>query len=68
MLGKFITKAQIAYFTSKPSCPLVDLKKLDTTDSLLAFFEATKEISYHTPWDVLLNTEETALLSSLHND
>jgi hypothetical protein len=30
-LGKYITKAQIAYFTSKPSSPLADgLKKSDT--------------------------------------
>jgi hypothetical protein len=60
-LGKFITKAQIAYFTSEPSVPLAcGLKKSDT-DSLLEFFEATEEISYHTLWDVPLLSGETAL-------
>ena len=67
-LGKFITKAQIAYFTSEPSSPLADgLKKADT-DSLLEYFEATEEISYHTLWDVPLDTGKKALLSSLNVD
>jgi hypothetical protein len=32
---------------------------------LLEYFEATEEISYHTLWDVPLNTGKTALISSL---
>jgi hypothetical protein len=67
-LGKFITKAQIAYFTSEPSIPLADGVKKSDTDSLLEFFEATEEISYHTLWDVPLVTGETALISSLNVD
>jgi hypothetical protein len=67
-LGKFITKAQIAYFTSEPSSPLADGLKKSDTDSLLEYFEATKEISYHTLWDVPLDTGKTALISSLNVD
>jgi hypothetical protein len=33
---------------------------------LLEYFEATKEISYHTLWDVPLDTGKTALISSLN--
>jgi hypothetical protein len=47
-LGKFITKAQIAYFTSEPSSPLADGLKKSDTESLLEYFQATKEISYRT--------------------
>jgi hypothetical protein len=67
-LGKFITKAQIAYFTSEPSCPLADGVKKSDTDSLLDFFEETEEISYHTLWDVPLTSGDTALISSLNVD
>jgi hypothetical protein len=38
------------------------------TDSLLEFFEAAEEISYHTLWDVPLTSGSTALVSSLHVD
>jgi hypothetical protein len=55
-LGKYITKAQIAYFTSEPSYPLSDSLKKSDTDSLLDFFEATKEISYQSLWDVPIDT------------
>ena len=67
-LGKFITKAQIAYFASEPSQPLADGLKKSDTDSLLDFFEATADISYHTLWDVPLETGKTALISSLNLD
>jgi hypothetical protein len=67
-LGKFITKAQIAYFTSEPSSPLADGVKKSDTDSLLEFFEATEEISYHTLWDVPLLSGDTALIYSLNVD
>jgi hypothetical protein len=67
-LGKFITKSQIAYFTSEPSIPLADGVKKSDTDSLLEFFEKTEEISYHTLWDVPLTGGETALISSLNVD
>jgi hypothetical protein len=41
-LGRYITKAQIAYFTSKPSCPLAKgLNKKSDTNSLLEFFKKT---------------------------
>jgi hypothetical protein len=67
-LGKYITKAQIAYFTSEPTVPLADGVKKSDTDSLLEFFEATEEISYHTLWDVPLTCGSTALVSSLNVD
>jgi hypothetical protein len=67
-LGKYITRAQIAYFTSEPSSPLADGLQKSDTDSLLEYFEATEEISYHTLWDVPLETGETVLLSSLNVD
>ena len=67
-LGKYITRAQIAYFTSEPSSPLADGLQKSDTDSLLEYFEATEEISYHTLWDVPLETGETALISSLNVD
>jgi hypothetical protein len=67
-LGKFITKAQIAYFTSEPSLPLADGVQKSDTDSLLEFFEATEDISYHTLWDVPLASGDTALISSLNVD
>jgi hypothetical protein len=68
-LGKYITKAQqIAFFTSEPSCPLAEGIKKSDTDSLLEFFEATSEISYHTLWDVPLDSGETAFISSLNVD
>jgi hypothetical protein len=68
-LGKFITKAQIAYFTSEPSSPLADGLKKSDTDSLLEYFKATEEISYHTlVWDVPLNTGKMTLISSLNVD
>jgi hypothetical protein len=43
-LGKYIRKAQIAYFTSKPSYPLAEGLKKSDSDSLLDFFEAMEEI------------------------
>jgi hypothetical protein len=67
-LGKYITKAQIALFTSKPSSPLANGIKKSDTDILLEFFEATSEIPYHTLWDVPLDSRETALISSLNVD
>jgi hypothetical protein len=67
-LGKYITKANIAYFTSEPSIPLADGVNKSDTDSLLEFFEATEEISYHTLWDVPLTGGDTALISSLNVD
>ena len=67
-LGKFITKAQIAFYTSEPSRPLADGLEKSDTDSLLEFFEATAEISYETLWDVPLVTGETALVSCLNLD
>ena len=63
-LGKYITKAQIAYFTSKPSSPLADGLKQSDTDSLLDFFEATEEISYQSLWDVPIDTGATDLIST----
>jgi hypothetical protein len=65
-LGNFITKSQIAYFSSKPSSPLSDGVKKSDTDSLLEFFEETKEILYQTLWDVPLSTGNNALISSLN--
>jgi hypothetical protein len=67
-LGKYITKAQIAYFTSKPSSPLADGLKKSDTDSLLDFFEATEEISYQSLWDVPIDAGATALISTLNVD
>jgi hypothetical protein len=67
-LGKYITKAQTAYFTSEPSSPLADGLKKSDTDSLLEYFEATEAISYHTLWDVPLDTGKTALISGLNVD
>jgi hypothetical protein len=55
-LGKFIMKAQIAYFSSEPSCPLAGGVKKSDIDSLLKFFEAKEEILYHTLWDVPLTS------------
>jgi hypothetical protein len=66
--GKFITKAQIAYFTSEPSHPLADGLEKSDTDSLLEFFEATEDISYQSLWDVPLEGGETALISTLNVD
>ena len=43
-VSKYITKAQIAYFTSKPSYPLAEGLKKSDSDSLLDFFEAMEEI------------------------
>jgi hypothetical protein len=55
-LGRYsITKAQIAYFNSEPSIPLVNGLKQSGTDHMLAFFKDTKEISYHSLWDIPLN-------------
>ena len=67
-LGKYITKAQIAYFTSEPSSPLADGLKKSDTDSLLDFFEATEEISYQSLWDVPIDAGATALISTLNAD
>jgi hypothetical protein len=65
-LGKFITKAQIAHFASEPSRPSADGLEKSDTDSLLDFFEATEEISYHTLWDMPLGGGRTALVSCLN--
>jgi hypothetical protein len=65
-LGRYITKAQIAHFTSKPSHPLAEGMNKSETDSLLEFFENTKEISYHTLWDVPLDSGGKALISSVN--
>jgi hypothetical protein len=67
-LGRFVTKAQIAYFTSEPSCPLAGGFKISDTGSFLEFFKKTEEISYRTLWDVPLDSGETALISSLNID
>jgi hypothetical protein len=40
-IGKFITKAQKAYFTSGPSHPRADGLEKSDADSLLEFFEGT---------------------------
>ena len=67
-LCKFITKVQIAYYTSEASRPMaVGLEKADT-NGLLEFFEATAEISYQTLWDVPLVTGKIALVSCLNLD
>jgi hypothetical protein len=67
-LGKFITRSQLAYFTSEPSLPSADgLEKLDT-DSLLDFSERTEEISYHTLWEVPQGGGELSLIFSLNVD
>jgi hypothetical protein len=65
-LGRSITKAQIAYFTSEPSRPLAEGMNKSGTNSLLEFFEKTKEISYHTLWDMPLNSGGTALTLSVN--
>jgi hypothetical protein len=67
-LGRYIAKAQIAYFTSKPSYPLSDGRKKSDTDSFLDFFEATEEISYQSLWDVPIDTGASALISTLNVD
>jgi hypothetical protein len=67
--GKYITKAQIAYFASEPSYPLADGLKKSKTDSFLDFFEATEDISYYQSlWDVPIDTGATALISTLNLD
>jgi MULE transposase domain len=69
--GKFITKAQLAYFNSPPPMPLVDGLKSSDTDEMLSFFEQSEDISYHVLWDVPIPPTEppsprkTALVSSL---
>jgi hypothetical protein len=65
-LGRYITKAQIAYFTSKPSRPLAKSLNKSDTNSLLKFFEKKKEISYHTLWDVPLDSGGTASIFSVN--
>jgi hypothetical protein len=65
-LRRYITKAQIAYFTSEPSSPLAEGMNKSDTNSLPEFFEKTKETSYHTLWDVPLDSGETALISSVN--
>jgi hypothetical protein len=65
-LGRYITKAQTAYFTSEPSRPLAEGMNKSDTDSLLEFFKKTKEISYHTLWDVPGHSGGAALLSSVN--
>jgi hypothetical protein len=57
------SKAQIAYFTSKPSYPLAAGLKKSDTDSLLDLFEATEELSNQSLWDVLIDTRATALIA-----
>jgi hypothetical protein len=72
-MGKFISKAQLAYFNSPPPMPLVDSLKSSDTDEMLAFFEQSKDISYHVLWDVPIPPTEppsprkTALVSSLRS-
>jgi hypothetical protein len=65
-LGRYITKAQIAYFTSEPSRPSAEGLNKSDTDSLLEFFKKMKEISYHTLWDVPLDSGGTALILSVN--
>jgi hypothetical protein len=71
-LGRFITTAQLAYFTSEPTTiALVDGLGASDTDDMLTFFEQSKEISYHVLWDVPLKDSNgtlkgNALVSSLH--
>jgi hypothetical protein len=69
-LGRFITTAQLAYFTSEPTIALVDGLGPSDTDDMLTFFEQSKEISYHVLWDVPLKDScgtlnGNALVSSL---
>ena len=71
-LGRFINTAQLAYFNSPPSRPLVDGLLNSDTDDMLNFFEESKEISYHVLWDVVIPSDnpslptKTALVSSIH--
>ena len=53
-LGRYIMKAQLAYFHSEPLSPLVDGLQQSDTDHMLSFFESSQEISYHILWDVSL--------------
>ena len=71
-LGQYITKSQISYLNSPENHDLVGGLKNSDVDNMIAFFEQSKEVSYHVLWDVPVPVEgnspmRRALVSSLHN-
>ncbi len=53
-LGRYIMKAQLAYFHSEPLSPLVDGLQQSDTYHMLSFFESSQKTPYHVLRDIPL--------------
>jgi hypothetical protein len=63
-LGKFVSRAKISYLQDHTPSKLLEPRATNSdVDSLIEFFESSKEISYQVLWDVQFNTSTTGLVS-----